>query len=130
MKLKEWGLMRNKDRRARAERTRASSSRRKPNSQESRAPSATVEPMSIEPEPLENRQETSGLEIAGNSELAITGSNFMGLLNQTIKYVFEAYLCFPRTDSIQPPTSGRDTNLDARLNHRLRYPHEYAWLCA
>ena len=129
MKLKEWGLMRNKGRKARAERTRASNSGREHDNQEPGALPATVEPISIESEYSKHIGETDGLDIVGSSELTIAESTFMGLLNQTIKYVLEAYLRSIRTDPTQTPTPGRDTGLDARYTHRLRTSHGYAWLC-
>lgn len=98
MKLKEWGLMRNKGRRVRAERTRASDSGREHDSQEPSASSTTADPMSVEPEPLGNRGEINRLDVVSGTELAIAESTFMGLLNQTIKYVLEAYLCPSKTD--------------------------------
>lgn len=87
MKLKEWGLMRQKYRRPRPDHSRANSSGRERDDEEQRASSATAEPMSIEPESLEHRTKTGGWQVVSSSELATAEPTFMGLLSQETKYV-------------------------------------------
>lgn len=88
MKLKEWGLMRHRSRRA----PRATNSGREQDDDEPRASSATVEPMSVEPESLEHRTKTGGWQIVNSSELATAEPTFMGLLSQATEYVVETDL--------------------------------------
>jgi hypothetical protein len=89
MKLKEWGLMRHKGRRARAEREATSRSTRGEDDRERRASSGTAEPMSVESESLEHRTKTGGWQVVGPSELANAEPTFMGMLSQPAKYVIQ-----------------------------------------
>ncbi|KAF2629473.1 ankyrin [Macroventuria anomochaeta] len=83
MKLKEWGLMRQKGRKARLERNRAGSSGCERDNEEPRAPSATAEPMSIDSESLEHRTKTGGWQVVSSVGLTVAEPTFMGLLSQT-----------------------------------------------
>lgn len=87
MKLKEWGIMRHKGRKTRLNPRKASSSGHGDSVQERRALSGTAEPTSIEPESLEHREKTGIWQTVESAELANAEPTFMGLLNQTTKYV-------------------------------------------
>ena len=94
MKLKEWGLMRHRGRKARVDRSQTGRSGHERIGEEPRATSATAEPMSTEPESLKHRTKTGGWQVVSSSELASAEPTFMGLLNQNTKYVsLKAALC-------------------------------------
>ncbi|KAF1354320.1 ankyrin [Lizonia empirigonia] len=82
MKLKEWGLMRQKYRRPRPDQSRANSSGREKDDDEHRASSATAGPMSIEPESLEQRTKSGCWQVVSSSKLATAEPTLMGLLSQ------------------------------------------------
>lgn len=83
MKLKEWGLMRHKSRRARQGYTRGTSSARE--DEQARTPSIPGEPMAIDSESLEHRTKTGGWQVVSNADLTNAEPTLMGMLNQTPK---------------------------------------------
>ncbi|KAL1655788.1 hypothetical protein SLS61_001812 [Didymella pomorum] len=81
MKLKEWGLMRHKGRRARPGHTRATSSAR--DDEQTSTASAPADPMVIDANSLEHRTKTGGWQVVSKDELTNAEPTFMGMLSQT-----------------------------------------------
>jgi hypothetical protein len=90
MKLKEWGLMRHKPRRATKDRREVrSTSRRSPEEEAcDRHSSATPEPMSIDVISREHCTKTGGWQVVADLPTMVAGAGmvaeptFMGLLSQ------------------------------------------------
>ncbi|KAF3041033.1 hypothetical protein E8E11_004224 [Didymella keratinophila] len=80
MKLKEWGLMRHKGRRARPGHTRGTSSAR--DDEQTGTPSAPAEPMVIDSGSLEHRTKTGGWQVVSSNELTDAEPTFMSMLSQ------------------------------------------------
>lgn len=122
MKLKEWGLMRHKGRKARLEQRRGNSSGR--NDEGPRGPSATAEPMPVDSGSLEHYTEPRGSRVVSSGELTIAEPTFMG----TPRYVFRAISHMARTDPNQLTTIYRNTNMDARCTSRIERCSRHAWM--
>jgi len=82
MKLKEWGLMRHKSRRAQAEMNRADSNEREPGDDQSRISSETV---SVDPDSLEHRTRTGGWQVVSSREHEDDQPILTGMLSQAPK---------------------------------------------
>lgn len=85
MKLKEWGLMRHKGRKARPQTDRTNSIEREISNDQSENSPGSAGPMSVDPESLEHRTRTGGWQVVSNRELQNAQPTFMGMLNQTPK---------------------------------------------